>query len=58
MLGSHANPRFPYRMSDAYEKGELVQHARFGLGVVQQVTTNKAEILFREGLRTMVMGRV
>lgn len=48
----------PYRMTESFERGELVQHPRFGLGVVQQTTgAEKAEILFREGLRTLVMGR-
>lgn len=47
-----------YRMTETYEKGELVQHPRFGLGVVQQTNgPGKVDILFREGLRTLVMGR-
>lgn len=48
----------PYRMADQFEKGDLVQHKSFGLGVVQQIAgPSKAEILFREGMRTLVMGR-
>lgn len=51
-------PVHPYRMTETFAKGQLVQHPRFGLGVVQQTTgADKVEILFREGLRTLVMGR-
>jgi len=53
-----ASPVRVYRMTETFAKGDLVQHPRFGLGVAQQTSgIDKVEILFREGLRTLVMGR-
>lgn len=52
------SPVTAYRMSDTYTEGNLVQHPKFGLGVVQKVTSpQKANILFRTGIVTLTMGR-
>ena len=47
-----------YRPADGFEPNGLIQHAKFGLGVVQKVPEpNKISVLFRTGPRTLVMNR-
>ena len=47
-----------YRMTDAFDSGDVIQHKRFGIGVVQQVVeSQKMTALFRSGMRTLVMNR-
>jgi len=44
-----------YRMGGSYAEGMLIQHPKFGLGVVKKVISeNKIEALFKEGLKTLV----
>ena len=45
-------------MNRAFTTDELVTHPKLGAGVVTRVVdANKIEVLFREGLRTLVHGR-
>jgi hypothetical protein len=44
-----------YVMSDSYEPEDVINHARFGVGIVTQViTSTKMEVLFEEGYKCMV----
>lgn len=44
----------PYAMGMPLQQGDVVEHATFGLGTVQSVIRpDKAEILFRDGVRTL-----
>ena len=44
----------PYAMDMLLREGDVVEHATFGLGTVRSVIRpNKAEILFRDGVRTL-----
>lgn len=51
--------RQPYNFKVTYGVGNLIDHPKFGVGVVLQVLDNnlKAEIAFREGVKRLVMGR-
>jgi hypothetical protein len=43
-----------YSMTDAYRNKALINHAVFGLGLVQRVVgSQKIEVLFEEGKKTM-----
>ncbi len=43
-----------YMMSDAYEVDDLIDHRKFGMGVVTNVITpKKIEVLFEEGYKCM-----
>ena len=45
-----------YRPDSDYEEGDVVQHAKFGLGFVERVVSkNRIEILFKSGLKLMAM---
>lgn len=47
---------FDYRPDSDYEEGDVVRHARFGLGFVERVVSrNRIEILFKNGLKLMAM---
>lgn len=37
--------------------GELIEHVKFGLGIVEAVSDDKATVLFESGLKTLVIGR-
>lgn len=47
-----------YRMTEAFSKADLMQHSKYGLGIVQQdLGGEKVSVLFRSGLRTLVVNR-
>ncbi len=48
----------PYSIRATFEVNELVEHKKFGQGIVIEVLIdNKVKILFRDGLKTLIMGR-
>lgn len=50
---SAATPR-PYAMSAAFAEGEVIDHPKFGLGVVREVLPpDKVQVLFRDGSRLL-----
>ncbi len=46
----------PYDMNGKFRKNDLIHHPVFGLGVVQAVHANKAEILFKDGKKLLRCG--
>lgn len=44
----------PYSVAERWEEGMWVDHPSFGLGRVQRRNGKKAEVLFREGLKTLI----
>ena len=45
----------PYSMSDSYEIDDIIDHDKFGMGIVTNViTSKKMEVLFEEGRKCMV----
>ncbi|MDQ5987863.1 MAG: hypothetical protein CSYNP_03609 [Syntrophus sp. SKADARSKE-3] len=46
----------PYRIRDGYVVGDVIEHPQFGLGFVEQVSSEKRiDILFRDAVRAMAM---
>ena len=44
----------PYRIDKVFAKGDLIRHSKFGEGIVATILdTNKCEILFKDGMRTL-----
>jgi len=44
----------PYRVSERFSEGELIQHSKFGEGVVTRlIEGNKLEILFKDDTRVL-----
>jgi hypothetical protein len=48
-----------YSIRKLFEVGNLVEHPKFGLGVVLKLVDNnqKAEVAFKEGIKLLVVGR-
>ncbi len=47
-----------YAVSDGYEAGDVVDHAKFGLGYVRQVfPPNKMEVLFEDAIKLMLCNK-
>jgi len=48
-----------YSMGETFQVGNLIDHKKFGLGVVVQILDNyqKVEIVFKAGAKLLVMGR-
>ena len=44
----------PYRGSEHWEEGAWMDHPSFGLGRVQRRMGKKVDVLFRDGLKTLV----
>jgi hypothetical protein len=53
-----AKPVRPYSVTESFESGERVQHAKFGEGVVQQSTgPGKIEVLFGDDLKVLAQAK-
>lgn len=47
-----------YRVSEAFEEGMVLDHKKFGLGLVlKNVGEDKIEVIFRDGVKTLVHAR-
>lgn len=46
-----------YKLTEHYEKGDVIAHPSFGRGFVISTTTDKMEVLFREGKKLLAMNR-
>jgi hypothetical protein len=45
-----------YRPAERFGEGDLLDHAKFGLGAVSRVDGGKCEVLFRDGSRLLIHG--
>jgi len=58
VMADESRPRRDFRMTDTYAVGDRVVHARFGEGVVQEVSApTKIVVLFDVGPKTLAHGR-
>ncbi len=49
----------PYKPQDQFKSGDVINHSRFGLGIVEEVKSNgKIVVLFRDEERVLVHGMV
>ena len=46
----------PYSVAERWEEGAWMDHPSFGLGKVQRRNGRKVEVLFRDGLKTLISG--
>jgi hypothetical protein len=46
-----------YKMTECYEKGDVILHPSFGRGFVESTTVDGMEVLFVEGRKRMAMNR-
>ena len=44
-----------YAIGESFSKGDLIEHSKFGLGVVEEVRVGKKiQVLFRDDFKTLV----
>ena len=53
MAGKEDASFAPYALTAKYEKGALIQHPKFGKGVVTVVEGTKVEVCFEEGTKKL-----
>lgn len=51
-----SKPRRKYAATERFARGELVEHPKFGVGVITGTEPGKAVILFESGVRKLVAG--
>jgi hypothetical protein len=55
MLEEHASTTAsPYVASRRWEEGQWMDHPRFGLGRIQKRAGRKVDVLFQDGLKTLI----
>ncbi len=47
-----------YKLTERYEKGDVIAHPLFGHGFTESITADGMEVLFREGRKKMAMNRL
>jgi len=48
----------PYAIAGSFNKNSLINHKKFGLGVVERlIDPNKMDVIFEDGLKTLVRGQ-
>jgi hypothetical protein len=58
MQEASTRPRKTYSMAGTYSEGEWIEHATFGMGLVESVTPpNKITVKFADGPRNLVYNR-
>ena len=46
-----------YKLTERYEKGDVITHPSFGRGFVESITADGMEVLFGKGRKRMAMNR-
>ena len=46
-----------YKLTERYEKGDVIGHPQFGRGFVESIRADSMEVLFREGRKALAMNR-
>jgi hypothetical protein len=46
-----------YKLTERYEKGDVIAHPQFGRGFVETITPDSIQVLFREGRKALAMNR-
>jgi hypothetical protein len=53
MAGKEAATFVPYALTAKYEKGALIEHPKFGKGIVTKVEGAKLEVSFEDGAKKL-----
>jgi hypothetical protein len=54
MVKADSGRALPYGMDKSFERGDLIDHAHFGMGIVQTTQRpDKMEVLFEQGVKLM-----
>lgn len=44
----------PYAMDNKFQQGDIIDHVKFGPGIVEKVVDDKIEVIFRHEIKTLV----
>lgn len=56
--GANSNDVVNYNMKTTFKVSQLLQHPKFGLGLIRSVQGDKIEVFFEDEVRLLVHGRV
>jgi hypothetical protein len=48
----------PYAMDGKFHEGDIIDHVKFGPGIVEKVVDDKIEVIFRHEIKTLVHNKV
>ncbi len=48
------NKSTPYAMDGRFHQGDVIDHSKFGPGIVEKVVDDKIEVIFRHEIKTLV----
>lgn len=48
----------PYAMDHKFHQGDIIDHSKFGPGIVEKVVDDKIEVIFRHEIKTLVHNKV
>lgn len=53
-MSSTKNKSTPYSMDGKFAQGDIIDHSKFGPGIVEKVVDDKIEVIFRHEIKTLV----
>lgn len=53
-MSSTKNKSTPYAMDGKFAQGDIIDHSKFGPGIVEKVVDDKIEVIFRHEIKTLV----
>jgi hypothetical protein len=55
LMNGHSGPSVKYATTNVFNKGDVIDHPNFGLGVVERlIDSNKIEVIFKVECKTLV----
>ena len=48
----------PYAMDEKFHVGDIIDHSKFGPGIVEKVVDDKIDVIFRHEIKTLVHNKV
>jgi len=56
-VGKAAGKPVAYTIKHVFTQGDMIDHKKFGLGIVQGLVDGKIEVLFQHDIKTLVHGK-
>ncbi|HXH75852.1 MAG TPA: hypothetical protein VNJ08_12845 [Bacteriovoracaceae bacterium] len=57
-MSSTKKKSMPYAMDGKFNQGDIIDHSKFGPGIVEKVVDDKIEVIFRHEIKTLVHNKV
>jgi len=56
-MGKFKGTARPYSIRDIFILGDIIDHKKFGPGIIQEIIDNKIEVLFQHEMKLLVHGK-